>query len=141
MSVGCIILSKIDNNKIEFVKSPISATPITIIRYDNGLESLGWELENSVKDFDGIVIGSLPGQEGLIKHIFKNTKDDLIYTAPQSGELFNYLLSETIDAILTDELLVEFFEKRSSRITSYSEKIWNNSYHNTYPVCLLFLSL
>ena len=128
MSVGCMILSKIDSNKIEFVKSPVSATPINIIRYDNGLESLGWELPNSVKEFDGIVIGSLPGQEGLIKYIFKNTKDDLIYTAPQSGELFNYLLSETIDAILTDELLVEFFEKRSSRITSYSEKIWNNSY-------------
>lgn len=128
MSVGCVILSKIDSNKIEFVKSPIFATPNIIIRYDNGLESLGWELENSVEQFDEKYIGSLPDHKGLIKQIFKNTKDDQIYIAQQSGELFNYLLSEQIDAILTDELLVEFFEKRSNRISSYNEKLWNNSY-------------
>jgi len=112
MSVGFIALSKIDSSKIAFINSQFPTTPIFIIRYDNGDESLGWELPNSVQQFDGMFIGSLPGQDGLIKHIFKNTGDDLIYTAPQSGELFNYLLSENIDAILTDELLVEFFEKK-----------------------------
>ena len=128
MSVGFIALSKIDSSKIAFINSQFPTTPIFIIRYDNGDESLGWELPNSVQQFDGMFIGSLPGQDGLIKHIFKNTGDDLIYTAAQSGELFNYLLSENIDAILTDELLVEFFEKKSSRITSYKDKLWNNSY-------------
>ena len=42
--------------------------------------------------------------------------------------MFNNLLSERIDAILTDELLVEFYDKLSSRISFYKEKLWNNSY-------------
>ena len=74
MSVGFIALSKIDSNKIEFVKSPIFAIPNIIIRYDNGLESLGWELENSVEQFDEKYIGSLPDHKGLIKQIFKIQK-------------------------------------------------------------------
>ena len=40
MSVGSVILSDINNEIAEFVKSPITATPITIIRYDNSEESL-----------------------------------------------------------------------------------------------------
>ena len=46
----------------------------------------------------------------------------------QANEMFNNLLSERIDAILTDELLVEFYDKLSNRISFYQEKLWNNSY-------------
>ena len=48
MSVGSIILSDVNNETTEFVKSPITATPITIIKYDNAEASLEWELQNSV---------------------------------------------------------------------------------------------
>ena len=128
MSVGSVILSDINNEIAEFVKSPITATPITIIRYDNSEESLEWYLPNSVKDFDGVNIGTLNDHENLINYIFPNTNKNQIYTFYQANEMFNYLLSERIDAILTDELLVEFYEKLSSRISFYKEKIWNNSY-------------
>lgn len=97
-----------DNKTTEFVKNPVVATPITIIRYDNFEESLEWYLQNSIKEFDGINIGSLHDHEGLINHIFPNTKKNQIYTFYQANELFNNLLSERIDAILTDELIVEF---------------------------------
>ena len=89
MSIGSIILTDLDSQTTEFVKSPITATPISIIRYDNAEASLEWYIPNSIKEFDGINIGSLPDQEGLIKHIFPNTNDDQISTFPQANELFN----------------------------------------------------
>ena len=128
MSVGSVILSDVDTEIAEFVKSPINATPITIIKYDNAEASLEWYLPNSIQEFDGINIGTLNGHEGLINQIFPNTKQNQIYTFLQANEMFNNLLSERIDAILTDELLVEFYDKLSSRISFYKEKLWNNSY-------------
>jgi len=128
MSVGSVILSDVDTEIAEFVKSPINATPITIIKYDNAEASLEWYLPNSIQEFDGINIGTLNDHEGLINHIFPNTKQNQIYTFLQANEMFNNLLSERIDAILTDELLVEFYDKLSSRISFYKEKLWNNSY-------------
>ena len=110
MSVGSVILSDINNEIAEFVKSPITATPITIIKYDNSEESLEWYLQNSVKDFDGVYIGTLNGHENLINYIFPNTNKNQIYTFYQANEMFNYLLSERIDAILTDELLLNFMK-------------------------------
>ena len=128
MSVGSVILSDVDTEIAAFVKSPINATPITIIKYDNAEASLEWYLPNSIQEFDGINIGTLNDHEGLINHIFPNTKQNQIYTFLQANEMFNNLLSERIDAILTDELLVEFYDKLSSRISFYKEKLWNNSY-------------
>ena len=128
MSVGSIILSDVNTEIAEFVKSPINATPITVIRYDNAEASLVLELQNSIKEFDGVNIGVLNGHEGLINNIFPNTKQNQIYKFDQANEMFNNLLSENIDAILADELLVEFYEKLSSRISSYKEKICNVSY-------------
>ena len=128
MSVGSIILADVNTEVAEFVKSPINATPITVIRYDNAEASLVLELQNSVKEFDGVNIGVLNGHEGLINNIFPNTKQDQIYKFDQANEMFNNLLSENIDAILADELLVEFYEKLSSRISSYKEQICNVSY-------------
>ena len=128
MSVGSIILADVNTEVAEFVKSPINATPITVIRYDNAEASLVLELQNSVKEFDGVNIGVLNGHEGLINNIFPNTKQNQIYKFDQANEMFNNLLSENIDAILADELLVEFYEKLSSRISSYKEQICNVSY-------------
>ena len=123
MSVGSVILSDINTEIAEFVKSPINATPITVIRYDNAEASLVLELQNSVKEFDGVNIGTFNGHEGLINHIFPNSKQNQIYTFIQANEMFNNLLSERIDAILSDELLVEFYDKLSSRISFYQEKL------------------
>ena len=80
MSVGSVILSDVDTEIAEFVKSPINATPITIIKYDNAEASLEWYLPNSIQEFDGINIGTLNDHEGLINQIFPNIQQNQIYT-------------------------------------------------------------
>ena len=115
------------NNSFYLVKTPVNATTVSIIRYDNAINSTEWGIPNSIEDLDGENLAVLSGQEDLIKELFPESKDK-IRTYKSPNELFNLLLKEDVDGILIDKIIVDFYEKNNDRITSYEDILTNNSY-------------
>ena len=114
------------NDTLMVVKSPFSAKASLAIRYENSEESKKWEIPNKISDFNGLNLGALNGQEDLVKGIFPNSN---ITGYSELITLFNGLLKERVEGVLVDKILLEYFKKRSSRITSYDDiLVQNNSY-------------
>ena len=127
VSVGYYYKEDINNNSIYFLKTSINATTVSIIRYDDSINSTEWRIPNSLKDLDGENLAVLSGQEDLIKELFPKSKDKIrAYKSP--NELFNLLLKKDVDGILIDKIIVDYYEKNNDRITTYEDILTNNSY-------------
>ena len=117
-----------DDDSLLVIKSPIKPTTVNVIRYDNSINSTTWILPNSIEDFNGWKVGSLTSQKTLLKQLFPKSTEDQIETANNINDLFTYLLLEDIDGILVDKIVLDYYEKRTNRLSSYDDILVNNSY-------------
>lgn len=126
-SIGYIINDDLINeDSLYCIDFPMNTSRVTIIRYDNSINSTEWSIPNSVSEFNTENLGVLTEQEGKLKELFPNV--NIIKTSYVPNDLFNELLKENIDGILIDENIVDYYKKHSSRITSYPDKLANNIY-------------
>ena len=98
---------------------------VSIIRYDNSINSTKWKIPGSIYDFNGDMIGVMNGQENLVKQIFP---DSQTYSNSKPNELFNLLLKEDLDSLLIDQLISYFYEKKTTRVTHFNITVANSSY-------------
>ena len=117
-----------DDDSLLVIKSPIKPTTVNVIRYDNSINSTTWILPNSIEDFNGWKVGSLTNQKTILKQLFPKSTEDQIETANNINDLFTYLLLEDIDGILVDKIVLDYYEKRTNRLSSYDDILVNNSY-------------
>lgn len=126
-SIGYIINDDLINeDSLYCIDFPMNTSRVTIIRYDNSINSTEWSIPNSVSEFNTENLGVLTEQEGKLKELFPNV--NVIKTTYVPNDLFNELLKENIDGILIDENIVDYYKKHSSRISSYPDKLANNIY-------------
>ena len=127
-SVGYVIKEEISNDdSIYLIKTPVNATTVSVIRYDDSINSTVWGIPNSIKDFDGEYLGCLEGEEDLLISLFPESEEK-INTSTYSNELFNLLLKEDIDGILLDKIILNYYLKNNDRVAYYEDILANNSY-------------
>lgn len=126
-SIGYIINDDLINeDSLYCIDFPMNTSRVTIITYDNSINSTEWSIPNSVNEFNTENLGVLTEQEGKLKQLFPNV--NVIKTSYVPNDLFNELLKENIDGILIDENIVDYYKKHSNRISSYPDKLPNNIY-------------
>ena len=129
ISIGYLFKGTYENDdSLLIIQSPIKATTVNVIRYENSINSTTWILPNSIEDFNGWKVGSLTSQKTLLKQLFPKSTEDQIKTANNINDLFTYLLLEDIDGILVDKITLDYYEKRTNRLSSYDDILVNNSY-------------
>ena len=129
ISIGYLFKGTYENDdSLLIIQSPIKATTVNVIRYENSINSTTWILPNSIEDFNGWKVGSLTNQKTILKQLFPKSTEDQIETANNINDLFTYLLLEDIDGILVDKIVLDYYEKRTNRLSSYDDILVNNSY-------------
>ena len=114
-----------NDKSVTNIPVPHTMETVSIIRYDNSINSTKWKIPNSVSDFNGDIIGVMKGQENLIKQFFPNSQ---IVSNSNPNELINLLLKESYDSLLIDQLILYFYEQKSTRLTHFNMTIANSSY-------------
>lgn len=130
ISIGYLIKgSNEDDDSLLTIKSPspFKATTVNVIRYDNSNNSTIWTIPNTIEDFNGGKVGSLASQKTLLNQLFPKTTEDQIKTANNINDLFTYLLLEYLDGILIDKIVLDYYEKRTNRLSSYDNILINNN--------------
>ena len=129
ISIGYLFKGSYENDdSLLIIKSPVKVTTVNIIRYDNSIDSNIWTIPNSISDFNGWKIGSLTSQKNLLKQLFPKSTEDQIATADNINDLFTRLLLEDMDGILIDKIVLDYYEKKTNRLSSYDDILVNNSY-------------
>lgn len=129
ISIGYLFKGSYENDdSLLIIKSPIKVTTVNVIRYDNSIDSTIWTIPNSIEDFNGGKIGSLTSQKTLLKQLFPKSTEDQITTADNINDLFTHLLLEDMDGILVDKIVLDYYENKTNRLSSYEDILVNNSY-------------
>ena len=99
-----------------------------VILYENSLPVNDSKIYDSISDFDGVPLGSLPDEyyQNLTKTNFPNSE---IITIESFYDIYTTLLLEDIEGCLLDKPFVDYFINRyPERITVYPEEFDINNY-------------
>lgn len=125
VSISFFMKQDLLNESLSTIPFPKGMETVSIIRYDNTINSTKWEILNSIDDFNGEMIGVMNGQENLVKQFFP---DSQAYSNSNPNELFNQLLREDFDSLVIDQLISYFYEKITPRIIHFNITLANSSY-------------
>ena len=128
VSIGLITGPSIYDSELTNVSIPGDLDTVSIIRYDNSMNSTEWNIYNSFKDLNGKNLGVLTNQNETLNQLFPKTVGDKIKTYSNPNELFFMLLNKEIEGVLIDENILDYYEKHNNRITHFKNILTNNSY-------------